>query len=59
MNVLQGRFLPFMPHQRLQSRNIHVLIRLVGAKGMPEGMDADLFADPGLFDVLGDNRLDR
>jgi hypothetical protein len=59
MNIFEGRFLLLVPHQLLQGRDNHVLVRLVSAKGVPQGMDANPFSDPGLFDVFGDNRFDR
>jgi hypothetical protein len=31
----------------------------VRPEGVPEGVDADLFTDAGLFHVLGDDILDR
>ena len=59
MNIFERGFLLLVTHQGLQGRNTHMLIRLVSAEGVPQRMHAHSFADPGLFDVLGDNRLDR
>ena len=43
-----------MPHELLQSSNPHLLICFVRAEGMPERMDADPFADAGLFQIPPD-----
>ena len=59
MNIFKSGLLLLVTHQFLQGRDAHMLIRFVSAEGVPERMDAHPFADPGLFDVLGDNRLDR
>jgi hypothetical protein len=58
VNIFQRRFLIFMSHERLQGRNAHVFVGLVGAERMPEGMHTHLFADPSFFDVFGDDRFD-
>jgi hypothetical protein len=42
-----------VPHELLKGRKAHVLIRFVRTKGVSEGMDTHLFANPGLFDVFG------
>jgi hypothetical protein len=46
-----------MPHQLLQGRNPHMFIGLMGAKGVSEGVDADLFAEAGLFHIFGNDIL--
>ena len=58
MDILESRLFLLVPHEFLQRRQAHVLIRFVGAEGVPEGMDTDLFANPGLFDVFGNQILD-
>jgi hypothetical protein len=58
MNIFEGCFLLLVTHQGLQGRNAHVFVCLVGAEGVAKRVDAHAFADPGLFDVLGDDRLD-
>ena len=47
-----------MTHQCLQRRDPHVLIRLMGAEGMHEGMDANLFKDADLLHIFGNEILD-
>jgi hypothetical protein len=42
-----------VPHELLQSGQAHVFVGFVSTKGVPEGMDTDLLANPSLFDVLG------
>jgi hypothetical protein len=48
-----------MPHHLLKRCNPHVLIRFVRAKGMPERMHPDPFADARLFHVFGNGILNR
>ena len=58
MDIFEGCLLSLVSHQRLQRRNVHVLVCLVGAERVPQRMHAHPFADPGFLDVLGDNRPD-
>jgi hypothetical protein len=39
VNVLEGRLFLFVSHQLLQRGKTHMLIRFVGSKGVPEGMN--------------------
>ena len=54
MNILEGCLFLFVPHQLLKTRQAHVFIRFVCAEGVPEGMDTDLCANPGLFQIPPD-----
>ena len=51
MDVFESRLLFIVSHQRPQGRHAHVLVCLVGAKGVPQGMDAHSFADPPFLEA--------
>jgi hypothetical protein len=56
VNILEGRLFLLMPHELLEGRKAHVLIRFVCAEGVTQRMHTCLLANPGPLDVLG-NRI--
>jgi hypothetical protein len=57
MDILEGGLFLLMPHELLQGGNPHLFIGLMDAEGVPEGVDADLLADAGLFHIFSCSEL--